>query len=261
MPQELSQNAVEGGKSLQQSNSSYECEILYTPQISEKIIEIMEKSEEFCYIITPYFKPWTHSKISIDHLSEERKKIIFFFRYNQEKEDIDRIKKFHDNYHFDIVLINNLHAKIYVNENEALITSMNLTNYAQENNHEIGVLIKNKEKFNDIKDIIKKIFKTGEKSALKNIHYDSLKNNLFFENRYCFLCNKPIKKDFKFFCDDCRDEYEKDKILGQKGQYCRKCGNKAKTTEKHPFCDDCQKNEAWDLEEECWDKNKKKLIN
>ena len=35
-----------------------------------------------------------------------------------------------------------LHAKCYINEKEALITSMNMYEYSQQNNHEMGILVK-----------------------------------------------------------------------------------------------------------------------
>ena len=35
----------------------------------------------------------------------------------------------------------NLHAKCYLNGNRALLTSMNLYEFSQVNNHEIGVLV------------------------------------------------------------------------------------------------------------------------
>jgi phosphatidylserine/phosphatidylglycerophosphate/cardiolipin synthase-like enzyme len=38
-------------------------------------------------------------------------------------------------------LCKNLHAKCYINENEAIITSMNLYEFSQQNNNEMGILI------------------------------------------------------------------------------------------------------------------------
>ena len=35
----------------------------------------------------------------------------------------------------------NLHAKCYLNENEALLTSMNLYEFSEKNNDEMGVLV------------------------------------------------------------------------------------------------------------------------
>ena len=40
---------------------------------------------------------------------------------------------------------NNLHAKCYLNENEALLTSMNLYEFSQINNNEMGILVSREE--------------------------------------------------------------------------------------------------------------------
>jgi hypothetical protein len=234
---EKSQNVGEGGNACFQD----EYEILTTPQITSKIIDIIEKAEEYCFVVSPYFDPWIQSKISFEYASNKKKKIIFFFRHNQKKEDIDSIKEFHDKSHFDIVFINNLHAKIYVNENEALITSMNLTDYAQANNHEIGVLIKNKKKLNEIKDIIDKIFRTGKVSNIGNKYYKLLNNNLFFEKEisYCTNCGDPrIKIKNYYYCENCTEKNRKGEI-SLLTQYCYLCGEKLAKNGDKSVCPRC----------------------
>jgi phosphatidylserine/phosphatidylglycerophosphate/cardiolipin synthase-like enzyme len=48
---------------------------------------------------------------------------------------------------------NNLHAKCYISENEAIISSLNLYEYSQVNNDEMGILVKsNHEMYKDIWD-------------------------------------------------------------------------------------------------------------
>ena len=247
MPPELSQNTDEGGESRHEDDY----EILTTSQVSSKIIEIIEKAEEYCFIVTPYFSPWVQSEKSLEYASNKKKKIIFFFRDDQREEKKVAIEEFHNTYHFDIVFIENLHAKIYVNEKEALITSMNLYDYSQRNNYEIGVLIRNKVKLNEIvyNVIIDKIFKTGKTSSLGNKYLKLLEKDLFLENeiRYCVLCGEPRRytPDFKF-CLDCRAKDTSERNLITNWLYCYGCGekynrdNKSERIEKKLFCLKCQ---------------------
>jgi len=163
-------------------------EILTTPHITDKIIEIIEKSEKYCFLVTPYFDKWTHLERCLEDALKHKKKIVFFIR--DEKFYDKNIRDFHINYKFDIIFIKNLHAKLYVNEQEALITSMNILKYSQENNYEIGVLIKNK---NDLKEIVNKFIissllesghlnlKTAKPLYLEGGYYKSLENGSFFE--------------------------------------------------------------------------------
>ena len=46
---------------------------------------------------------------------------------------------------FETGFVENLHAKCYLNENTAIITSMNLYEFSQQNNDEIGIRVDSKE--------------------------------------------------------------------------------------------------------------------
>ena len=50
--------------------------------------------------------------------------------------------------------IPNLHAKIYLTEGHAIVTSMNLYEYSQVNNEEIGVLLGYREDRRDYKELL-----------------------------------------------------------------------------------------------------------
>jgi len=252
--QGLSQNAGDGDKSSQSSYND-EYEVLTTAEISTKIIKIIDDAKEYCLIVTPYLKSWLHLQNCLKTASDKKKRIIFFFRDDQSEKA--EIKEFYKIYKFDIVFIKDLHAKIYLNEKEALITSMNLYNTSQEKNYEMGVLLKKKEIIdNHVKTyIIDQIFNTGKNDKLtlksKGISYKLLENNLFFEKiDYCVYCGEPkkisINKDGKnhLYCDKCY------KILQSKGaesfnqnnfRFCNICGEKSN---ENSLCTNCyrQKN-------------------
>ena len=56
-------------------------------------------------------------------------------------------------FHGQIASIKNPHAKLYMNEEFAVISSMNLYEYSQVNNGELGVLCGRKEDHAEFKDI------------------------------------------------------------------------------------------------------------
>ena len=59
----------------------------------------------------------------------------------------------------------NLHAKCYLNENEALLTSMNLYEFSQINNNEMGILVSREEEpglYNDILQESMRIVRVSE---------------------------------------------------------------------------------------------------
>jgi phosphatidylserine/phosphatidylglycerophosphate/cardiolipin synthase-like enzyme len=151
--EEKSQKADEGGLSLESTFSFKEGTILIDKDLAPCIINIVEKTEKYCFIVTPYvdsFKNWQHFERRLNKAYNDKKMIVFIFkefiensqnpREKENQEKIEEIKnEFKDK--FDFFLVDFLHSKIYLNEKQVLITSFNLKTYAKDNNHEIGCLI------------------------------------------------------------------------------------------------------------------------
>ena len=242
---ELPENAVKNGTII----SPGEYDVLTAGQIGSKIIEIIKEAEIYCLLITPYFEIWHHLEDHLKTALVKNKRMAFFFRYDQKQEAKykERINDFHNKYNFDIISINNLHAKIYLNEKEALITSMNLYDYSQLNNYEIGVLIKNIDVIeNKIeKYIIENIYNNGkiDELTLKGNHYKLFEEKLFLEKdvRFCVHCGKPIKHiDKNLYCNECHKLImQTKKFTPDNFMYCNICG--IEVNDKRSLCSICYK--------------------
>jgi hypothetical protein len=251
-------------------------EILTTPHISVRILKIIEETEKYCFLVTPYFDNWTHLENCLKKAADQKKKIIFFIR--DEKFYTKNIQEFYNEYKFDMIFVKDLHAKIFVNEREAIITSMNLYDYSQKNNHEIGVLIKNKDDVNKIaKDIIMSwVHENKEALFLEGNYYKSLINNEFFNETviqetlveettiyetsvedivaektiveeeivektgFCICCKKIIKyNNYKPICDECNIGNKNGNNSVIYGKYCHKCGKNYSSKSGRPRCNEC----------------------
>jgi hypothetical protein len=227
---ETSQITDEGGKSPKFRSDHYE--ILTDEQIGSKIIEIIKNAEEYCCLVSPYFKNWHHLDTCLKTVSSNNKRIIFFFREDQTKRE--EIIEIHNKYNFDVFFIKDLHAKIYMNEHEALITSMNMYDYSHENNFEIGVLIHDKHIIKDEIEnyIINYIYNNGKNDSLTlkgKFYSDIIEKYLFFEKvDYCVYCGKP-KKQIKnyLYCDGCKKQTSQNKSRTN-FKYCNICGLETK---------------------------------
>jgi len=147
--------------------------ILVDYELLDCINNIIKTSEKYCFIVTPFLESlskWVNLGKLFDEIYDDGKKIFFILkkpsnefndaRYKEDCEKIEIIKK-EFNGKFDLFLVNYLHSKIYLNEKQVLITSINLKTFAIEKNHEIGCLIDDpdisKQIVNNI--IIKKMLK------------------------------------------------------------------------------------------------------
>jgi len=113
---------------------------LTTSQITAEIVEIIKQAEGELTLITPYLKL---AQIFYDRLIEADNRNVDIKLIYGKKEinpgDLEQIKKLK---HLGLYFCKNLHAKCYFNENLMVITSMNLLEFSQTNNREMGVQIK-----------------------------------------------------------------------------------------------------------------------
>ena len=118
--------------------------VLNTTGLNTQIENIISEAYEKLAIICPYIKLPTRLENIL--LEKQNSDIEFTVVYGKDykidlglKETINSFKRsslLHDK---------TLHAKIYMNENYTIITSMNLYYFSQINNYEIGVLIEKNE--------------------------------------------------------------------------------------------------------------------
>ena len=131
--------------------------------ISYALENLIKKTDATLILISPYLKfnekikQFLHEK----NLLKIDVKIIFGKENLQTQESswlktMDSIK---------ILFCKNLHAKCYVNEKEAIITSMNLYDFSQQNNNEMGIhVIKedDPELYGDVYDEVTSLIRISE---------------------------------------------------------------------------------------------------
>ena len=141
-------------------------DFLTTKGIAASIEKIIRNANDFIVIISPYVKI---DKTYIDRLLEAEQKnveiILVFGKEDMRDFEKDKFQSFQN---INIYFLANLHAKCYLNENTALITSMNLYGYSEENNREMGIEINKSENYGLYEDILKesKSIKNQQKSII-----------------------------------------------------------------------------------------------
>jgi hypothetical protein len=109
-----------------------------TAEISALIEKTIKESQDFIILASPYIKIHSRLKKIIEHkLNNSNVPISFICRNEIPNDESSWLKELKDE--IKIVFANNLHAKSYLNENHAIITSMNLYEYSMINNIEFGV--------------------------------------------------------------------------------------------------------------------------
>ena len=128
-------------------------EFIQPAEITSKIMTLMDDADLKLVIVSPYnnFYRWIKFK---KHLTSAIKRNVNFEYYIRDQKDID-FKQFED---FGITpkLIKDLHAKIYLNEKYAIISSMNIIEYSDNNSIDFAYKTETSKEYNEINSFLNK---------------------------------------------------------------------------------------------------------
>lgn len=167
-------------------------ELIKPLEIAGKIMTLFAEAKEFVIVISPYYKLnyWRKLNRIITDAKNKNISITFFVREG-EYQSIQEIR----NLGYEPIQIKNLHAKLYFNESEAVITSMNLNESSDANSLDIGLKTQTAEEYKSVFQFYEKyIAVKKEISANKFCELDDLMkqidltlNQFFSYKRYITL--------------------------------------------------------------------------
>ena len=112
---------------------------LRTSGISAELEDLIRNAREKVYIISPYLKLSDSIRELIN--DKEREKIEVRIIFGKQELNPTEMSFLENLKYVRLYFSNNLHAKCYLNESKMIITSMNLYEFSQQNNREMGILI------------------------------------------------------------------------------------------------------------------------
>ena len=116
---------------------------LVTSGVTYKLEELIKGTEDRLILISPYLQFSKRIKDNIASLNILKRDIRIIYREN--KLQVEESNWLEGQVGVRTSICSTLHAKCYLNEKEAIVTSMNLYTYSQENNDEMGIYVTKKE--------------------------------------------------------------------------------------------------------------------
>ena len=211
---------------------------LTTKGVSYHIDEIIKNASETLVIISPYLKIDKHTKELL-----ERKEIGIYVLYREldpkEKKWLDSMK------HIQTRVRKNLHAKCYLNEDYALLTSMNLYEYSQVNNDEMGIFVS----FEDDEDLYVDIWNESiqllewseeEKAIAKRARRVPRQATAKPAGGFCIRCKTDLPSNPKQpYCSRCFASWRGYSNAEYEEKHCHTCGKEHGTSMEKPVCIAC----------------------
>lgn len=228
-------------------------EFLTTNGTSHQIENIIIDAKSKLVLISPYLQI---SKTFYERLKDaSNRNVVIKIIYGKDELKPNEKNSLADLKNVELFYFQNLHAKCYFNENKMVITSMNMYEFSEKTNREMGVLIDriiDKELFDKAIAETLSILQSSEptplnKSERQTTHHEKqtttghTKQNYQKQLRgYCIRCESRIDYNpEKPYCADCFAiwvQFENPEYIES---VCHRCGEYEETSMNKPQDKDC----------------------
>ena len=231
-------------------------EFLTTNKTSSSIEDIIMDAKSKIVLVSPYLQI---SKTFYERLKDaSNKNVSIKIIYGKDELKPNEKNSLAELKNIELFYFQNLHAKCYLNESKMVITSMNMYEFSEKTNREMGVLIdkeKDKELFDKAIAEVKSILESSEVIPLKkterqnetisNKNVSEGVNKPKYENKprgYCIRCEDRIALNIeKPYCSDCFSIWIQYENPDYEENVCHMCGEYADTSMNKPLDYDCYK--------------------
>ncbi|MGB3107490.1 phospholipase D family protein [Sphingobacterium siyangense] len=144
---------------------------LTTAGTVSSIENIIRRASARLILVSPYLK--LSKQFERRLIDANKRKVQIVIVYGKEPLVRDEIEKLLVLEHLQLLYCENLHAKCYVNDDKMVLSSMNLYEFSERNNREMGIMLskfEDSEAFDDVLDEIESIINSS----------DTIKEKLFY---------------------------------------------------------------------------------
>jgi phosphatidylserine/phosphatidylglycerophosphate/cardiolipin synthase-like enzyme len=227
---------------------------LKTNELSVEIENLISDTKDRLYLISPYFAMSPMLKRAIQRLDSTNAQIYVICRKEEKLTINPGDLEFLQQLRFkNILALEFLHAKCYMNERKAIVTSLNLLDISQQRNWEMGFIIDNEIDapiFDKIKKYVDDILIESRplQYELKKIEKEiPIKSDIKESQKktipgFCIHCGTQIVfSQKKPLCLKCYHQLGKEYNRESPERFCLACGKKSYQTFEKPICQTCEK--------------------
>ena len=227
-------------------------EFLTTLQISSFIEDVIMTGKKKITLVSPYLQI---SRNLFERLTDADKcGVEIVVIYGKDKLHTRERKQLTELKNLRLYFSKNLHAKCYFNEDLLVVTSMNMYEYSEKNNREMGIGIErksSKQLYEDVTTEVDSIISSADLKhkgrGLDNIEKDTsffgkLKKlvDIGSSDGYCIRCLETVPYNVNDpLCDKCLTNWNYYKNKSYQEKFCHSCRSKAKTSMASPLCVKC----------------------
>lgn len=226
---------------------------LDTTGVSYHLQQLINQAQDMLILISPYLKINERLRQSLD--DKDRMKIDIRVVYGKNELQPNQINWLRSLVSVRTSFCENLHAKCYLNESEAIVTSMNLYEFSQVNNQEMGIYVTKAEDpalYDEIYAEARRLIRISDEVRLsvekivegeeKTIETSTTPSSTKEKPGYCIRCKKEISLNPSTpYCIECYKSWKQYENSAYQEKFCHVCGQEHKATMIKPVCYTCFK--------------------
>ena len=225
---------------------------LTTNGTSHHIEDLIINAKKKLVLVSPYLQL---SKTFFERLKDaSNRKVNIKLIYGKDELKPNERNSLAELENLELYFFENLHAKCYFNEFEMVITSMNMYEFSQKHNREMGVYITKNEDLTLFEKAVNEtlsIIQSSEVISLykskRNISHQKANNSqdISFQKLqrgYCIRCEQRIEFNLsKPYCWNCFNIWSQFENYDYEESCCHSCGEYEAATMNKPLCYQCYK--------------------
>lgn len=221
---------------------------LDTTGVSYHLQQLIVQAQDTLILISPFLKINERLRQALD--DKDRMKIDIRIIYGKNELQPEQINWLRGLRFVRTSFCENLHAKCYLNEQEAIVTSMNLYEFSQVNNQEMGIYVtkaEDPELYAAIYDEARRLIRVSDEirvSVEKVVTNENSETPQEADTAtgYCIRCKKEIPLNPNTpYCPDCYKVWKRYENPSYQEKYCHICGKDNASTINKPVCYACYK--------------------
>lgn len=237
-------------------------DFLTTKQIAAHLEQIIVDAKQQLFLVSPYIKADRQIRerlVSQANSNSEVRISVIYGKKELPAKEWDWLK---DLPSVELRFRQDLHAKCYLNEQVALVTSMNLYDFSEVNNDEMGILVSAKDDrqlYNKVRDDVLRIAENSEviskaatakptttvtppvtRAASREPQRKPEPSIGIPTSGFCIRDKAVIPADpGKPYCNRCFQSWNRFKNPEYEENHCHICGNENDSTMEKPACRSC----------------------
>ncbi len=247
-------------------------EFMHGLQIGVSLMETINRSQKWLFLVSPYLKPWGDLTNSIIDASQRRVAVTLVLRGAEKRGENEELAKPLVDRGVTVKFLDRLHAKLYVNESQAVITSMNLHRESLLDSWEAAVVLNGKEDRDAYEKVLSALQELDKKVAAqekrlahvpaqpspraqskvssppasksqshtKKLEHPPIGRAEVRSQGACIRCCTPVSLNLERpYCRSCFESWVKYENEDYPEKHCHKCGTVIATSMAKPLCRGC----------------------